>query len=194
MIINENQLIEECLKGTQRAFKTIYDNYKGYVYTICTRYGINQIEIKDSMQIIFTEIFMSLKNYNNKKSKFKTWLTKITINQILMLKRKIKIAYEDLEDEKIQLLKDNSSDFIEAKIDEKILYEILSEMPQKYITVFNLFIIDGYSHKEIAALLNIAENTSRVLLHRGRSWAMEELNTHFKVTVSNFKKNNKKFI
>ena len=179
MIINENQLIEECLKGTEGAFKAIYDNYKGYVYTICIRYGISQIEVKDSMQTIFTEIFLSLKNYNSKKAKFKTWLTRITINQILMLKRKNRITYEGLEDEKINLYSDNSSDFVEAKIDEEILYGILNKMPQKYITVFNLFIIDGYTHKEIAELLNIAENTSRVLLHRGRSWAMEELNFHF---------------
>ena len=67
VVINENQLVEECLKGTQRAFKTIYENYKGYVYTICIRYGVSQIEIKDSMQIIFTEVFSSLKNYDNSK-------------------------------------------------------------------------------------------------------------------------------
>ena len=153
VVINENQLVEECLKGTQRAFKTIYENYKGYVYTICIRYGVSQIEIKDNMQIIFTEVFSSLKNYDNSKSKFKTWMTRITINQILMQKRKKRIAYETLENEKINLIKDDSTESIESKIDEKKLYDLLSKMPHKYITVFNLFIIDGYSHKEIAGLL-----------------------------------------
>lgn len=187
VVINENQLVEECLKGTQRAFKTIYENYKGYVYTICIRYGVSQIEIKDSMQIIFTEVFSSLKNYDNSKSKFKTWMTRITINQILMQKRKKRIAYETLENEKINLIKYDSSESIESKIDEKKLYALLSKMPQKYITVFNLFIIDGYNHKEIAGLLNIKESTSRVLLYRGRDWAVKELKIQFKDKVSSFK-------
>ncbi len=185
---NEEQLIQECLKGTQRAFKAIYENYKGYVYTICIRYGVSVIEVKDSMQIIFMEIFKSLKKYDSNKSLFKTWLTRITINQILMQKRKAKIDYTTLENENINLIENDFEVPIESKMDKEILYGILSKMPSKYITVFNLFIIDGYSHKEIAQSLNITENASRILLHRGRVWAMKELKVHFKDSISNFKK------
>lgn len=188
MKINENQLIQECLKGTQSAFKAIYENYKGYVYTICIRYGVSTIEVKDMMQIIFMEIFKSLKKYDANKSRFKTWLTRITINQILMQKRKAKIDYTTLENENINLIKNDFEVPIESKMDKEILYETLSKMPSKYITVFNLFIIDGYSHKEIAQSLNINENASRILLHRGRVWAMKELKVHFNDSVSNFKK------
>ena len=74
----EIELIKECLKGTQSSFKAIYEMYQGYVYTICIRYGVSAIEIKDTMQIIFMEIFKSLKNYDSEKSQFKTWLTRIT--------------------------------------------------------------------------------------------------------------------
>lgn len=185
---NEIHLIQECLKGNQSAFKAIYENYQGYVYTICIRYGVSVIEVKDSMQIIFMEIFKSIKNYDADKSKFKTWLTRITINQILMQKRKNQIDYAILENEKINLIESTFSVSVEEQIDTKILHGILSKMPVKYISVFNLFIIDGYSHKEIAQSLDIAENTSRILLHRGRIWAMKELKVHFKDTISNFKK------
>jgi RNA polymerase sigma-70 factor (ECF subfamily) len=73
-------------------------------------------------------------------------------------------------------------------MDEKIMYNLLSKMPNKYISVFNLFIVDGYSHQEIAEKLDITESTSRVLLHRGRSWAMRELKLHFKDNLTNIKK------
>lgn len=185
---DENQLIKACLKGTQSAFKTLYETYRGYVYTICIRYGVSVIEVKDTMQIIFMEIFKSLPNFDSNKSQFKTWLTRITINQILLQKRKAKIDYTSLEYENINLIENDFEVPIESKMDKEILYGILSKMPSKYITVFNLFIIDGYSHKEIAQSLNIAENTSRILLHRGRVWAMKELKIHFKDSISQFKK------
>ena len=188
MKINEKYLIQECLKGTQSAFKTIYERYQGYVYTICVRYGVSSREVKDCMQIIFMEIFKSLKNYDSNKSQFKTWLSRIAINQILMQKRKAKIDYTNLKDEKINLIENKFSIPVEAKMDEEILYGILSKMPKKYISVFNLFIIDGYSHLEIAKALNISEGTSRVLLHRGRIWAIKQITIHFKDAIPNFKK------
>ena len=184
----EIQLIKECLKGTQSAFKAIYEEYQAYVYTICIRYGVSAYDVKDMMQIIFMEIFKSLKNYDNEKSQFKTWLSQITINQILMQKRKARIDYGALEDEKINLIESDVDIPIEEKIDEEIMYGILNQMPAKYISAFNLYIIDGYSHKEIAEKLNIKENTSRILLHRGRVWAMKQLKIHFKDAVSKLKK------
>ena len=111
---NEIHLIQECLKGNQSAFKAIYENYQGYVYTICIRYGVSVIEVKDSMQIIFMEIFKSIKNYDADKSKFKTWLTRITINQILMQKRKNQIDYAILENEKINLMQKKFMNEIQA--------------------------------------------------------------------------------
>ena len=184
----ESQLIQECLKGTESAFKAIYEKYQAYVYTICVRYGVSSIEIKDQMQIIFMEIFKSLKNYDSQKAQFKTWLTRITINQILMQKRKAGINYTDSFDEKINLIESDSTISAEAKIDKEVMFSILNKMPAKYITVFNLFIIDGYSHQEIAEQLNIGVNTSRVLLHRGRVWAIKQLKLHFSDSVSKFKK------
>ena len=185
---NDNQLIQECLKGTQSAFKALYNNYQGYCYTICIRYGVSTSEVKDCMQVIFMEIFKSLKNYNPKKAQFKTWLTRITINQILMHKRKARIIYDTYSDEKVNVVDRSFTIPIDEKLDEEIMHDLLSKMPEKYITVFNLFIIDGYSHQEIAKAINITENTSRVLLHRARHWAMNQLKPLFNDTVSSFKK------
>jgi len=184
----QHRIIKECLEGSERAFKTLYEEYQGYVYTICVRYGVSDIEVKDQMQVIFMEIFKSLVKYDSQKSQFKTWLTRITINRILMQKRKKQIKYVDMEDEKFNLIESGYTLSIEDKIDQEYFYKILRKMPEKYIAVFNLFIIDGYTHQEIAKELNISEGTSRVLLHRGRVWAMKNLKIHFKETVSKYRK------
>ena len=184
----EKQLIKECLKGSEASFKALYESYYGYCFTICMRYGVSNYDVKDYLQLIFIRVFNSLKSYDPNKGKFKTWLTTITINKILMQKRKLKIQYQELDDGKTNLLDRSFELPIEAKMDEKIMYNLLSKMPNKYISVFNLFIVDGYSHQEIAEKLDITESTSRVLLHRGRSWAMRELKLHFKDNLTNIKK------
>ena len=183
---NEAKIINGCLKGKQSAYKDLYELYKDYCFTICIRYGIPQSEVKDALQIIFTQIFASLKKYDSQKSKFKTWLTRVTINQILNQKRKHRISYQSLDGTNAEVLEIESSITVEASIDYETIQHILSKMPEQYIVVFNLYIIDGYSHKEIAEQLDISEGTSRVLLYRGRKWAMKKL--HF------FKKNTKQLI
>lgn len=183
----EIQIIKDCLKGTQSAFKALYDLYQGYVYTICVRYGVSPIETKDVMQTIFMEIFKSLNNFDEGKSKFKTWLSRVTINQILTHKKKSKINFSSLEDENINLIKSDFTIPVESLIEEKKIFEILNGMPDKFSVVFNLFIIDGYTHAEIAHELNITKGASRILLHRGRVWAMNELKVVFKDSVDTFK-------
>lgn len=184
----EIEIIRDCLGGAESAFKALYDMYSGYVYTICTRYGINTLDVKDCMQTIFMELFKSLPKYDANKSKFKTWLTRITINQILSHKRKWSKNTFTLDTDETNLIESNFSIPIEAQMDEKIMLEILSKMPEKYSSVFNLFIIDGYSHLEIANALDITESTSRITLHRGRAWAMKELKETFKDSIDSLNK------
>lgn len=186
----EIEIIEDCLKGTQRSFKALYEMYNGYVYTICTRYGISAIEIKDCMQIIFMEIFQSLPKYDVHKSKFKTWLTSIVIHQILSYKRTLNIQYTTLDTEEINVIESDFLPPVDSLMDTETMMNMFQKMPAKYVTVFNLFIIDGYSHKEIAQKLNISEGSSRILLHRGRVWAMHQLKDLFKDSVHTIKKTN----
>ena len=126
---SESKIIRKCLKGEQSAYKVLYELYKDYCFTICIRYGIPQSDVKDCLQVIFTQIFVSLKNYNSKKSKFKTWLTQVTINQILIQKREYKINYQSLENVKTEILEMGSSIDVEAGIDYEKIYHILSKMP-----------------------------------------------------------------
>jgi RNA polymerase sigma factor (sigma-70 family) len=188
---SDQQLIQECLKGAQRSFKALYEKYQAYVYTICVRHGVSTIDIKDHMQVIFMEIFNSLGRFDATKAAFKTWVARITINQILYQKRKKNINYSVGASDDISFIDSSFTIPMDWDIDQQELYSLLSKMPAQYITAFNLLIIDGYSHSEISGLLSIPESTSRVLVHRGRIWAMKQLRIHFKEMVSPFDNNNK---
>lgn len=187
----DQQLIQECLKGEQSSFKALYEKYQGYVYTTCVRHGVSNISIKDHLQVIFMEIFNSLARYDSSKAAFKTWITRIAINQILHQNRKKNINYSIGGSDDINLFDDGFTIPIDWHIDQQAIYSLLNKMPTQYVTAFNLSIIDGYSHLEISELLNIPESTSRVLVHRGRIWAMKQLRTHFKAMVSPFDNKNK---
>lgn len=187
----DQQLIQECLKGAQRSFKALYEKYQGYVYTICVRHGVSTIDIKDHMQVIFMEIFNSLGRYDATKAAFKTWITRITINQILQQKRKKNINYTVGGSDDISLIDSGFTIPMDWNIDQQELYSLLNKMPDQFITAFNLSIIDEYTHAEISGLLGIPESTSRVLVHRGRIWAMKQLRTQCKEMVSPFDNKNK---
>lgn len=186
--ISDHQLVKECLKGDQRSFKALYEKYQGYVYSICIRFGVSSKEVKDQMQVIFMGIFQSLDRYDGTKAGFKTWMTRITINQIIHQKRKKNFDYqvESLEDSSVINSDYNIS--VDWDMDQKELYAILNKMPEKYISAFNLSVIEGYSHAEIAELLGITQNTCRVLVHRGRIWAMDQLKIHFKDATAPYTK------
>jgi RNA polymerase sigma factor (sigma-70 family) len=138
------------------------------------RYGIDPDERKDCMQIIFTELFRSLKNFDSAKASFKTWMTRVLINQINNYKKKNKIKtirIDDQKEDQFSLRQEEQTNHV----DNKYILTVISSMPDHLLTVFNMAIIDGYSHQEIASELRITESASRVTLHRARQWAMERL-------------------
>ncbi len=174
------ELVNKCLKGAESAFKALYELYKAYVYTICVRYGIKSSDLADMVQTIFMQVFHGLEKFDANKSQFKTWMTKIVINQILMERRKQHIRFTALEpSENLNFSNSYESDIF-VKMDQKELFNILNDMPAKYSMVFNLHVIDGYSHGEIAEQLNITVGTSRILLHRGRSWAKNAISSFYR--------------
>jgi RNA polymerase sigma-70 factor (ECF subfamily) len=143
------------------------------------------------MQVIFMEIFNSLSRYDATKASFKTWITRITINQIVYQKRSRNIDYNLGDFNDLSTIDSGYTFPADWEIDQKELFNILNKMPAKYVTAFNLSVIDGYTHSEIAAQLQIPESTSRVLVYRGRLWAMEQLQTHYKDAAPHFNSSNK---
>ena len=171
-------IIKSCLEGNQLAYKQLYEKYISYCYGICIRYSVNQSDIKDVVQIIFSQVFHSLKNYDEEKSKFKTWFARICVNHILSYKKKQSRGIQTQDFDTVNGMDDlTTGNDIESNIDKEYILSLLKKMPENYQIVFNMFIVDGYSHEEIASELKISTASSRVLLNRARNWMKKLLIT-----------------
>lgn len=163
--MEEVQIIKYCKAGNSRGFKELVDRYAPKLYGICLRYMGDEFEAKDVLQESFIKIFKNISKYEQTGS-FEGWMSKIAVNSSLMALRKNKnhIAYL----EPIQETIDAYDTEIEDKLNENDIVEMIKKLPNHYRTIFNLAIIEGYKHSEIASLLNITESTSRTKLTRAR--------------------------
>lgn len=170
----ENQYITQCQKGDKSSYKKIYEDSAAYVYAIIKSYIRDEEYRKDIMQETFASVFNSIHNFDFTKGTFKNWVSKITVvNCITFLRKNSKMKFDytltvvdeiNVEDyEKLHELNKND------------IEELLKEMPLGYKTIFLLSVIDEYTHKEIAELLNISTETSRSQLMRGIQWIKKNI-------------------
>lgn len=178
---NINNIIAQCNRGDETACKTLYLEFLPYCYGICKRYGVKESDLKDQVQICFTATFKSLETFDPNIASFKTWFTRITINKVLEQTKKTKRhpAFDEINDYELGMSYDNR-DTLDDNLDRTYILEILNQMPHQYQNVFNLHIMDGYSHKEISELLGISVGSSRVTLTRAREWAKKALEHYLK--------------
>ncbi len=172
----QRRLIEACQKGDEQALKGLYDNYSAKMYAICLRYMGNPDDAKDALQEGFIKIFRNISKYAFTGS-FEGWLRRIFVNTSIEQIRKRKF-HKDIDDVNIQVPAFASQMQLETMDSKKIL-ELVKELPQGYRTVFNMYCIDGYSHKEIADHLGISESTSKSQLFKGRKLLKEWLKHWF---------------
>lgn len=169
-----HDIIAACKKEDPSAQRMLYEGYLPYIIGICRRFGLGESNLKDAVQEIFIEIFLSLDNFNPKKGDFKYWIKSIAIRKLIKLQRKLKgnkMVYLD------QLFEEEApkTDANLAALHAEYLMELIGTLPAGYRMVFNLFVIDGYSHKEIAAMLDIDTASSRSQLSRARNMLKKKL-------------------
>ncbi len=177
------EIIRQCQKGDEKAQEYIYNKYSPVLFGICLRYMKNKMRADDVMQDAFVTIFTKITQFKSKGS-FEGWIKRITVNTALMQLRKDKkeivsefienVEQAKSEDEKVLNLKDVKSVIENANFSQTEIFEVLSELPEGFRTVFNLYVIDELKHKEIAKELNISVGTSKSQLMRGRK-KFEEL-------------------
>lgn len=169
-----NKLILRSAKNDREAQKEIYQLFAGKLFSICLKYSINKQEAQDNFQDGFIAIFNKIGTFNFKGS-FEGWLKRVMINTILQKYRKrssvLNIVTEEIPDEVVVEVDDDdiSLDF---------LLDLIKELPERYRMVFNLYVLDGFSHKEIAKMLKIAEGTSKSNLARARMILKRKLEAH----------------
>lgn len=172
--MNEKQLIESCRKGDRIGQRELYNRFARKMMGVCYRYVNDKETASDLLQDGFVKVFSSLESYSGKGS-FEGWIRKIFVNTALEFLRKTDVLRDATDlDNTAELVQPDSSVISSMTADE--LMQLVHELPPGFRTVFNLFAIEGYSHKEIAELMNITESTSRSQFTRARQMLQKRVN------------------
>ncbi len=170
------ELVNKCKRNNIEAQSMLYKLYAKKLFSLCLKYSKNYQEAEDNLQDAFLTIFKKIKQYNNKGS-FEGWMKRIVINTALQRYRK---------DGVLDIIKDDNfkDDIVEVETEHlslEFLLGIIQQLPDKYRLVFNLYVLDGFSHKDIANMLNISIGTSKSNLSRARHILKEKIDqNHFK--------------
>jgi len=182
---NEEQILSDCIKGRREAQKAFYLRFAPAMRVLCLRYSSNSNEAEDILQEGFLKVFDSLKQYSGAGS-LEGWIKRIMINTTLTYCRKhfSKDLYNIADVKEVKILKDETEDdtdvstnsaFEYARVEPDKVLEVLQALPEGYRTVFNLYAIEGYKHREIGELLGIEESTSKTQLMKARKMIQQKL-------------------
>jgi len=166
-MVEEAQMIEGCIKRDSRCQTLLYEEYAPFLYGVALRYTKTEEDAQDVLQDAFIRIFDTMEQYEGKGS-LRAWMRRIVANQAFeLLKHQSKATFVNYDDYE-ESIADES--IVESdKLTHKILLDFIKELPQKYQTVFNLCVIDGYSYSEAAEKLKNTEAKCRIHLFRARN-------------------------
>ena len=150
---NEDELIQGCLKRDKSAQKHLYETYSSKMYGLCYRYIKDPMEAEDVLVTAFMKVFDKIDQFKSEGS-FEGWIRKIVVNESLTHLRRNRSMY--LETELEQADREPDYDRLSDHLETEDLLNIIQELPAGYRIVFNMYAIDGYSHKEIAEQLGIS--------------------------------------
>lgn len=170
--VTEELLVEGCQKNNPQAQRDVYDRFSGKMYAICVRYiGDNEVA-KDILIQGFLKVFSKINQFR-KDGSFEGWVRRIMVNESLTYLRKNKFMHLEVDISTADRTPDLH--YVENNMEAEDLMELINMLPPGYKTVFNMYAIEGYSHKEIAKMLGISENTSKSQLSRARKHLQELL-------------------
>ncbi|MDD2636786.1 MAG: sigma-70 family RNA polymerase sigma factor [Bacteroidales bacterium] len=160
------QLIKRCQKKSKKAFDELFRTYSSLIYGICLRYTKDQHEAQDLLQECFIRILNKIDTYNFKGS-FDGWIKRLTVNHAInYLKTKRHFMPEDISCYEIENLQINTD--IISDMNAHDIVNMINKLPLGYKTIFNLHVIEGYKHTEIAEMLEISDITSRTQFKKAR--------------------------
>lgn len=171
----EERCLRKALDGDNTATEWIYRKHVRYLSALCSRYITEDEDIKDVLQESFIKIFTSLDSFKYRgEGALKAWMAKITLNETLkFVRNNSRLPIDSIDDKDTNIADDDSMETEDIPTD--VLHQFIRELPDGYRTVFNLYVIDDKSHKEIAQLLGIKENTSASQLHKAKSMLAQKI-------------------
>lgn len=180
--LSEQTLTKGLKNGDRGAMKNLYGLYSGYLNAVCSRYVLDKNTVKDILQDSFVKIFSSIDKFEYRgPGSLKAWITRITVNETLKYLRKsakdmMTVDYDSLTDDDLPDSGDEDMDVEDIPPSE--IQKMIRRLPDGYRTIFNLYVFEDMSHKEIADLLGIKENSSASQLHRAKALLAKWINEY----------------
>ena len=167
------KLIESCREGDRAAQKVLYERLAPRMFPVCIRYIGDREAAEDVLQDGFVTLFTRLDSYKGEGS-FEGWARKIFVTTALMeLRRKDALKMSD-ELDMVRGMKSETVSQLQS-IGYKDLMNLITQLPPGFRTVFNLYAVEGFTHKDIGEMLGISETTSRTQLSRARAWLQNKI-------------------
>lgn len=165
-------LLDGCRKGNRKAQELVYRSLASKMLSICQRYAKNSFEAEDMLQNGFVKVFNNILLYRGEGS-FEGWIKRIIVNSAIEVYRKNMRSLNTIEIDQAHELKQQA--FTLDHLEVQDLLELIRQLPDGYRVVFNMYAIEGYTHKEIAEALQISEGASKSQLSRARTWLKNKL-------------------
>ncbi len=160
------ELIDGCCRGNEAALRAFYERYYSYALSVCLAYASNHDDAAELLNDGFMKVFQGLNKLKSVEALL-PWLRRIMVNTALDHYRKNRHRLTDIPTEAVtyQLIEPNLGDeSVYAALSAEAIIEVLHQLPTPYRLVFSLYVLEGYSHREIAGQLTITESTSRAHL------------------------------
>jgi len=174
---SEQELVLACAKGKRAAQKRVYELFAGKMLNVCRRYAKDKDHAQDLMHDGFIKVFLNIQNFKGQAS-LQTWITRIMINNSISAIRKevrngIKVKLEDVQIAEPEIVYFELED--KQSLSAADVFKQINELPLGYKTVFSMYVLDGYTHREIAAELEITEGTSKSQLAKAKKMLARKL-------------------
>jgi RNA polymerase sigma-70 factor (ECF subfamily) len=165
--IAESDLIKGCIEGNRQMQEELYNRFSGKMYAVCLRYANNADDAQDLLQEGFIKVFRNLHRFRAEGS-FEGWIRRVFVNSSIEHFRKKSVELSKVSDKEENTIEDQDISALD-QLAERDIVKLIQDLSPGYRTVFNLYVVEGYSHKEIGDLLGISEGTSKSQLARARS-------------------------
>jgi RNA polymerase sigma factor (sigma-70 family) len=182
--IQESDLIKGCIEGNRQMQEELYNRFSGKMYAVCLRYANNADDAQDLLQEGFIKVFRNLHRFRAEGS-FEGWIRRVFVNSSIEHFRKKSLQLSKVSDKEEGTIENDDISALD-NLAEKDIIKLVQELSPGYRTVFNLYVIEGFSHKEIGELLGISEGTSKSQLARARSILQKKVTQYLSDTKKSF--------
>lgn len=182
--VSETDLISGCIRGDRLMQEELYNRFAGKMYAVCLRYSNNADDARDLLQEGFIKVYRNLHRFRAEGS-FEGWIRRVFVNSSIEHFRKKSVQIATVTDREEGTIEDTDNSALD-NLAERDIINLIQKLSPGYRTVFNLYVIEGYSHREIGEKLGISEGTSKSQLARARAILQKKVSQYLSDTKKSF--------